>query len=444
MSTRSTHPLPQRPSDPLEHELRVQLEGAWEVLEQARVRQNALLKPLASRRWRRHLRNQPELLRQVRELEAPLGEALARAQHRLEQGSRSEHQPLALLTRQLRTQRDRLETLVRERLARLGEQGGASFVEGLERLETKLREPPAEALFEGEHVLFSIRDGWLSHALLVALVIVALKRGNVLGDIRLIVDTGKYWLIGFALIPLVPVLIGLLRTLKETGRFWLTPQRLVWKPLVGPAKQISLESIGPDGITTEPHAFTKKTGVLHVTGGGETLKLSDVWQLPLMEALLKLHRKPRLLGRVQGPPTYPLAMFKAWRRPADSPPEHKGEPGMLVLRSGQVAFLPERGFDAMLRILFGEWPNGIPEKLTLPLMLRQLSLLPEADFDPCVEQAVHAGGGELWPAATVTHGRAPHGQEYHFTPRQGPVLATVPNASQREAIARVVQHWPPP
>ncbi|WP_375768366.1 hypothetical protein NR798_42925 [Archangium gephyra] len=445
MSTHSTQPLPPRPSDSLEHELRVQLEGAWEVLEQARARQSALLEPLASRRWRHHLRKQPGLLRAVRELETSFLEALARAEHRLEQGSGSEPHPLALLTRQLRTQRDRMETLVRDRLTRLGEQGGASFVEGLERLEMKLREPAATVRFEGEHVLLSIKKGWWMLGLWSAVLLLTLlprRRTNVLGELYDVFDTGQYGLLLPALLPLLLPLLGLLRTLKHVGRFWLTPRRLVWKPLVGPARQISLDSIRSGGITSEPHAFTKKLGVLHVAAGDELLTLSDVRQLPLMEALLELHRRPRLFGRDLGAPAYPLAMLQVTRRPAASAPGQEGAPGMMVLRSGQVAFLPEQGFDAMLRALFGEWRDGCPEKLTLPLMLEQLSLLPEADFDQCVEEAVRAGGGALWPAATVTHGPAPSGQGYQFTPRDGPVLACVPDASQHEAISRVVHHWP--
>ncbi|QRK12137.1 hypothetical protein JQX13_20110 [Archangium violaceum] len=444
MSTHSAHPLSQRSPDSLEHELRVQLEGAWEVLEEARVRQSALLEPLASRRWMRHLRRQPALLRQVRELEAPLGEALARAERRLEQGSRSEQQPLALLAHELRTQRTRLETLVRDRLARLGEQGSLSFVEGLERLETKLREPPAPPLFEGELVLLSISDGrWVPVLYVVSLIaLLYWKADNVLGFIRSIPSGGVLRLV-LAGMQFLMLTVPVVRTLWGVGRFLLTPRRLVWKPLLGKTKQLSLDSIPHDGITTEPHAFTKKTGVLRVKGGTETLTLSDVRLLERMKALLELHRRPLLFGRVLGPPTYPLALFQATRRPASSGPEHAGEPGMLVLRSGYVAFLPEEGFDFMLRALFGEWPRGCPKKLTLPLMMQQLSLLPEADFDRCVEDAVRAGGGALWPAATVTHGSAPSGQGYQFTPRHGPVLTGVPDDSLRDAFDCVMRHWPP-
>ncbi len=430
----------------MEHDLRVQLEGAWEVLEQTRARQTALLEPLASRRWQRRLQKQPELLRQLRELEAPFSEALARAEHRLQQGTGSEPPPLTLLIRQLRTQRDRVETLVRDRLTRLGEQGGASFVEGLERLETKLREPAPGALFEGEHVVFASTGGlWMLGLWSVALIAVLFpsKRISPITELYDVFATGQYWLLGFALFPLVPLLGTLLHTLRGLNRVWLTPRRLVWKPLLGPARHLSLDTLRPDGITTEPNFYAKKSGVLHVSGGGESLTLNNVWNVGLLEALLQLHRGPRLLGRLQGPPTYPLAMFQAHRRPADSRPEQEGAPGMLVLRSSQVAFLPEKGFDAMLRALFGDWHHERPEKLTLPLMLEQLSLLSEADFDRCVEEAVRAGGGELWPAATVTHGRAPYGREYQFTVRNGPVLALVPGASEREALDRVVRHWPP-
>jgi hypothetical protein len=378
-----------------EHELRIQLEGAWEVLEQVRARQSALLEPLSSRRWQRHLRKQPELVRQVRELESSFGAALARAEHRLEQGAWPERHPLALLTRQLHTQRARLETLVRDRLARLGAQEDTSFVEGLERLETKLREPLAPLLFEGEHVLLSIRNGKSLLLASAALTFSLLQKENhMLEAIRQSIASGRYGLLIFDLFPILSVLLP---TLQLTGRFWLTPRRLVWKPILGSMIQLSLDAIPSDGITTKPHAFTKKTGVLRVKGGEKTLTLRDLPQLDRMRALLELHRRPLLFGRTVGTPTYPLTMFQTHRRPAGSGPAHEGRSGWVVVRSNHAAFLPERGFDAMLRALFGEWPNGRPEKLTLPLMVQQLSLLPEADFDRCMKQAVRAGGGEIWP-----------------------------------------------
>ncbi|MGZ3459906.1 MAG: hypothetical protein ACXU86_15540, partial [Archangium sp.] len=113
---------------------------------------------------------------------------------------------------------------------------------------------------------------------------------------------------------------------------------------------------------------------------------------------------------------------------------------MIVMRSGHVAFLPDQGFDDMLRALIGTFPYGRPYELTLSLLLQQLCLLPEADFDRCLERAASASGGELWPASTVTHGPAPSDSGYQFTVRNGPVLTGFPDASLRDAISRVLHH----
>ena len=142
MSTRSSTDTPPRTHDAPEHELRVQLEGTWEVLELARDRQAALLERLTPRDWLRRLRERPELLRRFRELEGPLGEALERAERRLQKDSASEHHPLRVLIGQLRVQRATVESWVRLRLTGLGEHRAMSFVDGLSRLEVEIFEPP--------------------------------------------------------------------------------------------------------------------------------------------------------------------------------------------------------------------------------------------------------------------------------------------------------------
>ena len=205
-------------------------------------------------------------------------------------------------------------------------------------------------------------------------------------------------------------------------------------------KQLPLESLRPDGITRlqgrNPWARPLRVK------GKQTVTFSDLRELDLLEALLRMHAVPPLHGRVSGPPAYTLAMFPATRRLYTSGPEHWDEPGLLVMRSGHVAFLPDRCFDDMLRALFGSWPTGRPAELTLSMMMQQLRLLPVEDFDRCLATAVRVGRGELWEAARVTHGPAPSGRGYQFTVPQGPVLTGYPDASQHDAIGRVVHHWP--
>ena len=135
-------------------------------------------------------------------------------------------------------------------------------------------------------------------------------------------------------------------------------------------------------------------------------------------------------------------MFPAERRLKNPHIEYPAQPGMIVMRPGYVAFLAEEGLDSILKGFSGTWPNPRPKSLTLLLLLQQLRLLPEADFDRCVEEAVRASGGEHWPVATITHGPVPSGGGHQFTTGRDAVLTGFPRSAQRDAIGRVMHRWP--
>lgn len=422
------------PMDTTEHDLRVQLEGTWEVLERARNRQAALLERLTARDWLRRLRDHSELMRVVREQEGPLREALERAERRLQKESPPERHPLRVLIGQLRVQRAALERQVHLRLKHLGEHRATPFLDGLARLETEIFAPPPQVPGKDELVLVSGGVGWLLMFQCAIYLAFVLAVGS--SALREPLERVVVPLLFFLLVPLM--VMGL--TLPKTTRYWLTPRGLVWKPLLGGMKHMPLESLRPDGITrlTGRHSWALPLRV----EGKQTVTFSNLRNLDLLEALLRMHAGPPLRGRVSGPPTYTLAIFPATRRPYTAGPDSWDEPGLLVMRSGHVAFLPEQGFDDMLRALFDTWLTVRPAELTLPILMQQLCLLPAEDFDRCLETAAHAGRGELWPAARVTHGPAPSGRGYQFTVHQGPVLTGYPDASQHDAIGRVVHHWP--
>ena len=235
MSTLSPNGTPPRTRDPAEQHLRVQLEGAWEVLEQARDQQAELLKRLDSRRWQHQLHKRLESLRQAGEQEAPLGKALERAERRIRQESWPESHPLRLLAGQLRAQRLEVETLVRNRLAELGGDEDATFAEALDRLEAKLRELPPEPPGEDELVLHSGHAETLFQGLRWALAL-----GAVLAILRAMSDGEGPWSPSlFALLVGVTVAVMVLRL---RARYWLTPRRLVWRPLLGGTEQIPLNT----------------------------------------------------------------------------------------------------------------------------------------------------------------------------------------------------------
>lgn len=432
MSTRSPHDTSSRPRDPAEQQLRVQLEGAWELLEQARDHQTELLERLDSRRWQHQLHKRLESLRQVREQEAPLGKALERAERRIQRESWPESHPLRLLTGQLRAQRLEVETLVRNRLAELGGDEDATFAEALERLEAKVRELPPGPPGGDELVLLSGHAETLSRGLAWAIAL-----GALLAVLHALGDSEGPWLA--SLFALLVCVTGVGMVLRLRTRYWLTPRRLVWRPLLGGTEQIPLNTIQPDGVVASPEWESPRT--LRIVGR-QSVTLQELQQLEILEALLELHRRPPLLGRVSGLPAYPLAMFPAERRLKNPHIEYPAQPGVIVMRPAYVAFLAEQGLDSILSGLSGTWPNERPKSLTLLLLLQQLRLLPEADFDRCVEEAVRASGGELWPVATITHGPIPSGGGHQFTSDRDAVLTGFPRSAQRDAIGRVMHHWP--
>lgn len=396
-----------------EQELRIQLEGAWEVLEQARDRQAVLLRRLASRHWLPRLQQRPELLRQVREHRVPLGEALERAEHRLQQQSGSEHHPLRLLIHQLRDQQGRLEAEVRRRLASLGAHEALSFVEGLEHLEEALFKPRPEPLDDNETILLS---GGLEWALVP-------RRARVLAGLLSTTLFGTLlWAI--AVFTLFPVLLWSL--FPFTTRFWLTPRRLVWTDWLGGMKSMPLESIRPEGISSGTPLLPLDSPLR--VRGPRTVSFRALENLDLLEGLLEMYCGPPLHGRLPELPTYSLTMFPATRHSERFGHEYRPQQGLLVIRSGHVAFLPQDGASNILRAVFGARHNGRPEEASLSWLMRRLRVLPAEQFDQYLEKAVRAGDGELWPAATVTCFPAPSGTGYQFTSHEPVVLTGFPES----------------
>ncbi|MFY0570824.1 hypothetical protein ACN28E_44300 [Archangium lansingense] len=417
LATESSHCSPE--------ELRVQLEGSWEVLERAQAHKAALLKGLDSFRWRHHLQRDPELPRRVRELDAPLAQALERVEHRLRQESWPEHHPLHRLTRQLHALDARLRKRVRQRLAFWEPEGEWSFTEGLVRLEAWARAPLLQVPGEAEPVLMTggvdyFAGGRAAFFLSMFLAI----PGRALG-----LTLMEYRVLGFLLLVGLPLLLGLLR---RRTRFWLTPRRLVWRTARGQVKQLALDSLH--------YAFTfplvARTGLVVRREGGPRSLLAGMRNLAGLRVVLTLRGLPALRGQAQSAPTYALAMFTAVRR--EKVGLFKGRySGVLVMRPGQLVFLEDRHIWNMVRVLFREALDNL-YGLTPSMLLLQLQLLPEAEFDRCLEQLTPAGGGSRWSFSDVTHGLTAD-DKYQVVLPDGSVIAGTPDATQHAAISRVLQ-----
>ncbi|MFY0576735.1 hypothetical protein ACN28S_22500 [Cystobacter fuscus] len=256
-----------------------------EVLEQARDQQAELLKTLQSHGWRRRLRERPALPRQWREQEATLGEAIMRAERRLQTESSPGRHPLQLLLRQLHEQRARLETRVHERLVQLGLQY-VSLAKGLERLEAEFRPWPP-----GKEELVLLSAG---HDGVILLMIFAMWAVLLFGAL-MCSDLIPLW---YSL-PLCSILpfVMLLGYTRNTRRYWITRHRLVWERYVGGLQQLPLESIQADRITwtvspSSPDSLPEQFYLKVDARGGRRVTFTNLEHLDRLEALLREHCKP--------------------------------------------------------------------------------------------------------------------------------------------------------
>ncbi|MFY0527652.1 hypothetical protein ACN28I_32400 [Archangium gephyra] len=418
-------PRPAPPPSP--EDLRVQLEGSWEVLEQAHAHKAALLKGLDSVRWRHHLQRDPELPRRVRELETPLARALERVEHRLRQESWPESHPLHRLTRQLRALDTRLEKRVRQRLAFWEPAGEWSFAEGLTRMEARARDSHLQVPGEAEPVLMTGGADYRSGSLITFLTIMCW--GNPAAKMGL--DRTGIFVSGAVILVGIPLLVGVLR---RRARFWLTPRRLVWRTSRGRVNELALDSLRY--ASTFP--LVAKNGLVVRQGDdGPRALLVGLENLQNLRVVLALRELPLLRERALSAPTYALAMFPALRREKGSRFKTASS-GVLVMRPGQLVFLEDQHLWNIVRVLFGRVPDDL-YGLTLNMMMQQLRLLPQAEFDRCLEQLTPAtDSGYRWSSSEVTHGLTAD-DKYQVVLPDGAVLTGTPDATQQAAISRVLQ-----
>ncbi len=158
--------------------------------------------------------------------------------------------------------------------------------------------------------------------------------------------------------------------------------------------------------------------------------------LRTLRAVLAVRELPPLRGQVLSAPTYALAMFPAIRQ-TGSGFKRRVRSGVLMMRPGQIVFLEDSNLWNIVREVFHKAPNDF-HGLTLSVLLQQLQLLPEAEFDRCLEEIVRAGEGSRWSSSAVTHGITAS-DKYQVLLPDGVVLTGTPDATQHEAISRLLQ-----
>lgn len=373
-----------------------------------------LLRMLRSPRWKRLLHTHVDRLREARELDGPVLELLTAE-------STCPHGLLLL-------QRKRLEVLAHKRLGQLTAQGATTLDEVLGHLEAWVRAPVPQPPLEDEPVLLEDSQGW-----------------------RQILSWPGTWLFGLVVLTnrhglerhgnpapllIVGAVLALYYHLRCRGRFWLTTKRLLWVPRFGEPVQVSLDSISRDGVSALP-----AWGEVRVEGE-RILTVRHVKQAGRLSALLELHRRSPFLGVADGVQRVgDVAVLPAEREHAEGTSRRHAEPGVAVLRPGYAAFLPSQRSTEIFRGLAGRTARASEGELTVEMLVEQLRLLPETDFDARLREAVLASGGELWTADELrSRAASESGKVMRFGAR-GVGMQMRPDALQAEAADRIVRRW---
>jgi hypothetical protein len=238
---------------------------------------------------------------------------------------------------------------------------------------------------------------------------------------------------------MVPVLVTggvlfLFFHLRYTGRFQLTSKRLVWQPRYGAPVEVSLDSIEPRGISALP-----AWGEVRVRGE-RIVTVRHAGLAGRLAVLLHLHHRAPFLGAGEGRARVDeVAVLPALCTPEG--PGQRAERGVAVLRPGYAAFLPAHRHAEVFHSLTGSEVRHTEVDVTVELLVEHMRLLPEAEFDVRMRQAVLASEGELWHSEEVRQGPAPvHGQVYRLGAR-GIGMEMRLDAAQSEATERIVRRW---
>jgi hypothetical protein len=408
-------------------DLRRQLEGRLEIIEAARKRYATLEKQLSGLAWKRRLRAQADFLQEVIDQEAPLDEALTRARRRGEVEGWPESLPALEPLRDVLRRREHVGTLVRKRLTELAVPPDATELrKDLAALRSILQEPPILLPAPDETRILEIsRNTSIPPPLLVLILLV-------IPLLRVAVS-----LMGPAAVLLI---LGLFSTLialavSRAGDFWLTSDRLVWKPVIGKPRSVSLRSIRPGGIQVERLARGVRVQgdrIVHVRYAEPVEKLA---------ALLEMHRQPPFFGASRGGLRLPqVSLYEAALHEG---PGGATRQGVAVLRPQGVSFIPRGTGHKALQAITGEPP---PKELNVEVswVLEELRWLTEAEFDANLARVVDATGGVHWSAwESRRKPGTPVWKEIYITRGPRSLVGKV-DWSQQAAAERIFESWPSP
>ena len=217
-------------------------------------------------------------------------------------------------------------------------------------------------------------------------------------------------------------------SLRYTGRFQLTAKRLIWRPRFGEPVQVELDSIPAEGLSALP-----TWGEVRIKGS-RTVTVRHVGEAGRLAGLLELHRRRPFQGTVDGTTRVGEVSVLPARRVQ--------EPGVAVLRPGYAAFLPAHRHAEVFHGLVGASAPKPDADVTVELLVEQMRLLSEAEFDVRMREVVLASGGELWHADEMRASPAPvSGEVYRLGGAKGPGMELRLDATGSEATDRIVRRW---
>jgi hypothetical protein len=372
--------------------VRLQLEGGLEVIEQALRLRGKLALQLSLPGWRRRLRKRLKLLQEVRAREGALADALERVERRARQEAWLEDHPVRGLIQTLERQENRLEALARRRLDALSIFSvGPGLGEALKALEfralTVVAAPPVAGeavLLAGQEDLDSLRWVWA-----VVLLVLAFPACYLLSHLMGLVSTSLIVLSMMAAFAMPVIGLVMVPVLRPPGRFWLTAERLVWKPSWGEPMQVKLSSIPAHGVSSSPHSPMFSPEEVSVAGGDREIILKGLPQAGQLWELLQSLVVSGALARRTSSQVNEVVVFKGVHidKRFEVP---QRTPGVVVLRSSYAAFLPaSSGTD--VPSLGGQEPSDV-----LLELLGRMRQVPDEHFDRFVEVALRERKGMHW------------------------------------------------
>jgi len=212
---------------------------------------------------------------------------------------------------------------------------------------------------------------------------------------------------------------------QNPGRFWLTRERMVWRTRSGDGVEVRLSSLAPGDVELVP--MGRKSSGIELRARAPRPLVVPHLRLAPAEWLTLLRALPPPDG--EAPSGEDLVLIPVWLVSGYIGRHQAGETqGLLVLQSGSVAFLPGRYSESL-----GRWGE---------LLTRVRRMSPQV-LERFVWMAVEREGGQYFSppevhAAPATTDSIPG---YRFILRSQAVLVGATDASQQEALARLLQRW---